>query len=79
MEEMKKNEALSIFEDEYNRLYETLYETHRNEKALSSQCTKLKVNRELSDRDASPFRLPRFLVQRDESASRLFLTAAYRD
>jgi len=59
MEEMRKNEALAVFENEYTRLYETLYETHRSEKALSNQCTKLKVNRPIA-RKILPFRLSRF-------------------
>ncbi|EFN88290.1 Coiled-coil domain-containing protein 147 [Harpegnathos saltator] len=40
--EMKTNEALAAYESEYARLYESLYQAHRNEKELSEQCTSLK-------------------------------------
>jgi len=63
---MKKNEALAVFEGEYTRLYETLYETHRSEKALSNQCIKLKVNCPLEVKSSPSDRL---VPSRDDMTS----------
>ena len=41
--EMKKNEALAVYEAEYTRLFESLYKTHRNEDELIEKCRLLEV------------------------------------
>ena len=44
MIDMKSNEALAAYETEYTRLFESLYETHRNEQELMEKCRNLQVN-----------------------------------
>ncbi|XP_015188466.1 PREDICTED: cilia- and flagella-associated protein 58-like [Polistes dominula] len=41
MKEMKTNDALAAFEDDYRRLYEFLYKSHKNEKELTEKCSSL--------------------------------------
>ncbi|XP_043500421.1 cilia- and flagella-associated protein 58-like [Polistes fuscatus] len=41
MKEMKTNDALAVFEDDYRRLYEFLYKSHKNEKELTEKCSSL--------------------------------------
>ncbi|XP_051176631.1 cilia- and flagella-associated protein 58-like isoform X2 [Leptopilina boulardi] len=38
IKEMKNNEALAPYEEEYTRLFESLYKAHRNENELTEKC-----------------------------------------
>lgn len=40
---MKNNEALAPYEEEYTRLFESLYKAHRNENELTEKCKLLQV------------------------------------
>lgn len=40
---MKSNETLAPYEEEYTRLFESLYKAHRNENELTEKCRLLQV------------------------------------
>ncbi|XP_043272110.1 cilia- and flagella-associated protein 58-like [Venturia canescens] len=67
--EMKNNEALASYETEYTRLFESLYETRRNEDTLMEKCADLQD--QVIEKTRRCYDLEKIIESQEESMDKL--------